>query len=681
MFHFCVANSLKDPCGTSVNVYWALLLALFHSLPWAATEKTGRSHERDEASQPVWERPGDLQLGIVLSLSAFHKDKLCGPVLRRPSALHRLHAIVFALEEINKRDDLLPNVTLGFVVMDDCSRDAAALLRALRFIPRPTCPRGQGFSALKSTLSPLERGSDESELDDTEGIENELRTYPVVGVIGAELSGSSMQMAALLSAFRVPQLSYASSSPLLSDKNKYGYFSRIVPSDRQQAMVIVDMLQQFRWTYVAVVYSYGVYGLSGFRYIRSALEREGFCLAASIATESEFREEHYDNLVEELVKIRPKVKAVVLFTLHAGSVLRAARRLGLGGRFLWVSSDTLVPNVKDFEGFEDLAEGLLLVGFKSAPVKRFEDKFQYSTLRNSSENPWFSRFYQSMFHCSTNKSSSLAHCDPDVPLLHSSLYERNTSVMRAVNSVYTFAYALHDSIKTCNYTPRNVTDCLAPEVLLHSLRQTRFVGENNVTVAMDSVGDGIATYEVRNLRADDGVYSFMTVGEWDGNVQRFTDLDVQAIKWHPRLVKEGGEVDGIPSSTCSEQCAAGQQAVPTWPRCCWTCKACRENEHTVLRDDLPACVPCPSGILSGHTSRTLIQNHRSLFSFSFFFFSGMISLLERHYLCFVFVCFVSCCFCFSFPLFPLACCLCLWPDLPAVTQAFFFNSVLFVLMA
>ena len=439
-----------------------------------------------------------------------------------------------------------------------------------------------------------------------------------MGVIGAELSESSMQMAALLSAFRVPQLSYASSSPFLSNKNKYGYFSRIVPSDRQQAMVIVDMLQQFQWTYVAVVYSYGVYGLSGFRYIRGALERKGFCLAASVATESEFRKKDYEDLVKELVNIRPEVRVVVLFTVHAGSVLRATRRLGLGGRFVWVSSDTLVPNVRDFEGYEDVVVGLLLVGFKSAPVKRFEDEFQYSTLRNSSENPWFSEFYQSMFQCSTNQSSPLPVCDPDLPLLHSPLYERNTSVMRAINSVYAFAYALHNVIKNCSYTPLHVTKCFTSEELLHSLRQTHFVGENNVTVGIDSVGDGIATYQVRNFRVDDGVYSFTTVGEWDGSEQRFTQLDMQNIMWHPSLSvweeeKEEGETRGIPSSTCSEKCAAGQQAIPIWPRCCWVCKACRENEHTVVLDGLPACHPCPSGRPCLLTQRDVLLLYSLLF--------------------------------------------------------------------
>ena len=172
MAHIFLFNEFQHLSRTPANVHWALLLALLHSFPRAATGLTsGRKNgEDDGALQLVWERPGHLQLGVVLSLTTFHKDRLCGPMLRRPSALHRLHAIVFAMEEINERDDLLPNVSLGFVVMDDCSRDAAALLRALRFIPRPACPDDHGFSSWGNSSSPspppLQRVRDQSGVDD-----------------------------------------------------------------------------------------------------------------------------------------------------------------------------------------------------------------------------------------------------------------------------------------------------------------------------------------------------------------------------------------------------------------------------------------------------------------------------------------------------------------------------------
>ena len=67
--------------------------------------------------------------------------------------------------------------------------------------------------------------------------EASVPAFSVVGVIGAEGSPRTMEMASLFSLFEVPQLSYASSSALLDDTRQYSYFSRIVPSDNMQVSV------------------------------------------------------------------------------------------------------------------------------------------------------------------------------------------------------------------------------------------------------------------------------------------------------------------------------------------------------------------------------------------------------------------------------------------------------------
>ena len=53
-------------------------------------------------------------------------------------------------------------------------------------------------------------------------------------VIGTENSERTMQMADIFSVFKVPMLSYQSSSPFLDDKVKFPYFFRTIPSDEMQ---------------------------------------------------------------------------------------------------------------------------------------------------------------------------------------------------------------------------------------------------------------------------------------------------------------------------------------------------------------------------------------------------------------------------------------------------------------
>lgn len=375
-----------------------------------------------------------------------------------------------------------------------------------------------------------------------------FRSFPVVGVIGAELSASSMQMASLLSPFHIPQLSYASSSPHLSDKQRYKFFSRLVPSDRQQALLITDILEQFNWTYLTILYSYSVYGQSGLKHLLSALsEKKNYCVATSIMIESNFKDEDFDAVIEDLLKIK-RSRVVVIFALEGLSILRAAQRKGVKGDFVWIASDAVLPNVQDFKGIEDASLGILLVGFSSNPVARFENALEHYTLNSRTENPWFHLFYQQMFDCSTELDSSPANrtCNRDLPISASPAYARSTTVSRVFDAVYAYAHALHALTKDCHLAPHEASSCFTREQLFETLRSnsTAFVGESDVLVGFDSLGDGPPIYQVKNLRVDNGKYSFVTVGEWDG---RFRYFDKDHIMWHPGLLEPGDET---PKSYC-----------------------------------------------------------------------------------------------------------------------------------
>eukprot|EP00064_Thunnus_orientalis_P010241 superscaffoldBa00001371_g10267 len=62
---------------------------------------------------------------------------------------------------------------------------------------------------------------------------------------------------------KIPQVSYASTAPELSDNTRYDFFSRVVPPDTYQAQAMVDIVKAMRWNYVSTVASEGNYGESG----------------------------------------------------------------------------------------------------------------------------------------------------------------------------------------------------------------------------------------------------------------------------------------------------------------------------------------------------------------------------------------------------------------------------------
>ncbi|KAG5835395.1 hypothetical protein ANANG_G00243490 [Anguilla anguilla] len=188
---------------------------------------------------------GDISLGGLFPVHARGSEgKPCGE-LKKEKGIHRLEAMLFALDRINNDHELLPNITLGARILDTCSRDTHALEQSLTFVQAlierdgsdVKCPGGG-----PPVVSKPER---------------------VVGVIGASASSVSIMVANILRLFKIPQVSYASTAPELSDNSRYDFFSRVVPPDTYQAQAMLDIVKALGWNYVSTVASEGNYGESG----------------------------------------------------------------------------------------------------------------------------------------------------------------------------------------------------------------------------------------------------------------------------------------------------------------------------------------------------------------------------------------------------------------------------------
>lgn len=62
-----------------------------------------------------------------------NRDYPCGAI-KEEKGIQRLEAMLYAIDEINKDDKLLPNITLGTVVIDSCSSDTYALEQSMEFV-------------------------------------------------------------------------------------------------------------------------------------------------------------------------------------------------------------------------------------------------------------------------------------------------------------------------------------------------------------------------------------------------------------------------------------------------------------------------------------------------------------------------------------------------------------------
>ena len=102
----------------------------------------------------------------------------------------------------------------------------------------------------------------------------------VAAVAGAACSGASMGANAILSAAGIPMISYASTSPSLSDATAYPHFYRIVPSDALQGQAAADMIAGSGASNTAVVHMTNAYGAGLADSVAANLGADNVCLQA-----------------------------------------------------------------------------------------------------------------------------------------------------------------------------------------------------------------------------------------------------------------------------------------------------------------------------------------------------------------------------------------------------------------
>jgi hypothetical protein len=161
----------------------------------------------------------DVNIGLTLSVhQSADDDDRCGIVM--PSYVLWSWAMQFAVEQINARNDLLPNVTLGFVQMDDCYNALKSLEVSVYFV-EDDCAENCNIN--NGSSSPF------------------YRSYNVAGIIGPLDSGTSVTISPYLGTLYVPQLAIYATANALSDKAKYPFFMRLVPPESGQQQTLLQV--------------------------------------------------------------------------------------------------------------------------------------------------------------------------------------------------------------------------------------------------------------------------------------------------------------------------------------------------------------------------------------------------------------------------------------------------------
>ncbi|KAH8410875.1 hypothetical protein KR222_005608 [Zaprionus bogoriensis] len=519
---------------------------------------------------------GDVILGGLMMVHSREDSITCGPIMPQ-GGIQALEAMLYTIDRINEMD-LLPNITLGAHILDDCDKDSYGLEMAVDFI--------------KGSIS---------NIDDAEYHCNKTQVRKVIsGVVGAASSVTSIQVANLLRLFRIPQVSYFSTSPELSNKQRFEYFSRTIPSDHYQVKAMVEIVKEMGWTYVSIIYEESNYGIKAFEELEELLARHNICIAIKekLVKDSGVAEDiAYDNIVQKLLT-KPRARGAIIFgsDQEVRQVMRAVRRANATGAFSWIGSDGWSARNLVSDDYEPEASGTLSVQPQANPVHGFEEYFLNLTVENNQRNPWFVEFWEDHFQCRYPGSTSTPYNN----------YSRNCTTKERLSrqntdfedqlqfvsdAVMAFAYALRDMHRDlCGGRP-SLCDAMKPTKgadLLKYLRKVEFKGLSGDDFRFDGNGDGPARYNIIHFKQSvAGQYRWVKVGEYYEGELRLNMSEVKFKLQHPKP----------PESVCSLPCERGQaKRYVEGESCCWHCFNCTTYQirHP---DDETHCLVCQLGTL------------------------------------------------------------------------------------
>ena len=502
---------------------------------------------------------------IIGGLFPVHKndDNQCGGIL--DLGIQRLEALVLAVRKINCNSTLLPGIRLEFEIRDTCTQANYALEQSLDFVSA----RGLTHQHNGTVLG-------------------------VSGVVGAASSGVSIAVASLLRLFKIPQISYASTAKALSDKTRFDYFFRTIPPDSLQTRVMVDLIQQFNWTYVYAIYSEDTYGAEGIQAFINALNERNntdMCVAIEIGIPLLASRADFDQALDTMSQswVNNASVAVLFGQLSTATgllnALKSRQQAGLNTlkNITWIGSDAWGDQISS--ELYPVAHGMLSVIPLAKKSQPFDEYFTSLNPLNNTGNPWFEEYWESIFNCTFEGTPGYRMCDPSTESIsYENGYRQNSKVTFAIDTAYSFAHAItamqHDLCPTGSGLCDEIVDfrsgglALRGEILLQYLYNVSFSpGASADEISFDASGDEQGMFVIKNLqqKMSGNEYTLVDVGFWAVTSNESKNLVISKdIEWHE---------DDVPVSICSELCHGGEypESVAEQAACCWTCKPCLGN--------------------------------------------------------------------------------------------------------
>ncbi|KAG7455692.1 extracellular calcium-sensing receptor-like, partial [Solea senegalensis] len=439
-------------------------------------------------------------------------------------------SMAFAIDEINRNSNLLPNVTLGYSLYDNCDQ------------------LGIGFRAALTLVS----GQEEQVTLE----ENCVGTPPVLGIVGGASSRLSIAISTVLGLYSMPLVSYYATCSCLSDRQKFPSFFRTIPSDAFQVNAMIQILKHFGWTWSGLIISDDDYGVHAARSFHSDLgPAGGGCLAYTEILPWGDDPAELRRIVDVMRKSTARVVIVFAHKIDMVNLMEEVVRQNVTG-LQWMASEawTLAPELQTPHLMPYLGGTLGIAilrgempGFRDFLLQIRPDQHHNTRTGNNVVNQFWEHTFQCRFApppagwveargelCTGQEVIENVETD----FLDDSDLRPEYNVYKAV---YALAYALDDILQcepgrgpfsnnTCAHLQR-----MEPWQLMYFMEKVNFTTTFGDQVSFDENGDALPVYDIMNwVWLPDGRAKVQRVGEVKRSAFKGEELtlDESKIFWN-----------------------------------------------------------------------------------------------------------------------------------------------------
>ncbi|KAK9397893.1 type-2 vomeronasal receptor [Crotalus adamanteus] len=567
-------------------------------------------------------QPGDFiiasitsQVYIFSSPITFQKqpsDETFDDLLMFTQNYQHILALVFAVKELNGNPQILPNVSLGFHILNSY------------FLARWTYLASMELLSTQDKFTPNYKCDIQSR---------------IVGVIGGPTSEVCLHMTNILSTYKIPQILYGSSS-IIKDKTKEDFFHKMFPNETHHYWGILELLLHFRWIWIGVIISDDDNGDGFVQCVLPLYSQKGICVEfletiPKITFSSKIAEIATEWFATSRIVTGSTANTVVIQgEIHTISVLRTIFQFSQFYDIRIKSRVWIMTAQMDFvsPGFLRDCEIHFLHGALSFAVHtNFPIGFQkFLKERNPfSENKdgFIQIFWKNVFNCDFS-NSTLEERDEEIctgeerlDSLPGTLFDTSMSghSYSIYNAVYIMAYALYAITSSKSKERAKITNMRQEYLLekawqLHKfIRSTSFINSAGENISFDDKGHIIAGFDIFSwVTYSNNTFTKVKVGWVDPNSFSSKSLNIHEISmiWPTRFNQKR------PHSLCNDNCQSGSSRVKIEgkPFCCYECLPCPEGKIT-SQNDMDNCLPCPEGQYPNNNHDSCLPKHTVFLSY------------------------------------------------------------------